>query len=260
MSKENCVYDYANKCDCSEDDRCGCTFPNNMRHNFDCPPDPVRPAAETSAFAAPRKAAAILPGNPAPDFTAEAVMPDNLFNNAFNLRTWLKGSYGLLLFYPADFTFVCPSELLAYNRFLAEFERRHFKLLGISVDSKYAHLNWKLMPTSRGGIGGINFPLVSDLNKTIAQDYGVLHPNGTAMRALFLLDQNMIIRHLTINDDKIGRDPQETLRIADALQFVETHGDVCPAGWRPGEKTLTPTLEGTAKYIREIQEKGDHHA
>ena len=183
----------------------------------------------------------------APDFTAQAVLADNTITD-FTLSD-LRDKYVVLFFYPLDFTFVCPSEILAFNRALAEFEKRNCQLVGVSVDSQFSHLAWKNTPTKEGGIGNIQFPLVADLNKSISQAYGVLLPEGVALRGLFLIDQKGIIRHAVINDLPLGRNVDEALRMIDALQFFEEHGDVCPANWKPGEDAMTPTPEGVAKYL-----------
>lgn len=253
MTDRDYADEYAHKCDCSEDDKCGCTYPNNLPRGFEDASggeisEPEIIALEETA------AAPLLLGKTAPDFTAEAVMADNSFKLDFNLHDYLEGSYGLIFFYPADFTFICPSELIAYNRKLNEFTDRNVRLVGISVDSKYAHQTWKKIPLQEGGIGDINFPLVADLTKEISYKYGVLSGDGTAMRASFLTDKNRVIRYQAANDGRIGRDPAETLRIIDALRFVETHGDVCPAGWRQGDKSLRPTPDGVAEYLKDMHQ------
>lgn len=285
MTDNECTYDYANKCDCSEDDKCGCTFPNNMPHDFDCP-QAIKAAEKDSEISQSKQqdlndsqsnfsqedykqdnllpedsslisleeyqTSPLLVGKLAPDFTAEAVMGDNHFKLDFNLYEYLEGSYGFIFFYPADFTFVCPSELLAYNQKLQDFTNRNVKIIAISVDSKYAHQTWKKIPFNDGGIGDINFPMIADITKAVTYQYGALKNDGTAMRASYLIDKNKVVRYLTVTDDKIGRDPQETLRIIDALQFVEAHGDVCPAGWHQGDRSLRPSPDGVAEYIKDF--------
>ena len=244
---DDCFYDYANKCDCSEDDKCGCDFPNNMPHDFSCnTPAPEQPTPN------PKIKHAVLMSSPAPDFTASAVLPDNSITTNFNLYQYLDNAYGFLIFYPADFTYVCPSELVFYNKMLPEFERRRVKLLGISTDSVHAHSAWKKMPLQEGGIGQIGFPLVSDSKGEIAAAYGVLSPDGTAMRASFLLDLSKIVRYQSVNDEKIGRDPAESLRITDALQLTEKSGNVCPAGWHQGDAGINRTIEDVARYLQQI--------
>lgn len=185
----------------------------------------------------------------APDFTADAVMPDNTFGT-IKLSSF-RGKNVVLFFYPLDFTFVCPSEILAFNKKLDEFKARNCEVLGVSVDSKFTHLAWKNTPLDQGGIGNIQYPLVADLKKEIAKDYGVLFEGaGVALRGLFLIDTKGIVRHALINDLPLGRNVSEALRMVDALQFVETHGDqVCPANWQEGDASMTPTAEGVADYL-----------
>ena len=190
----------------------------------------------------------LLVTKPAPDFTATAVMPDNSFIEEYKLSD-LRGRYVLLFFYPLNFTFVCPSEILAFNKAVAEFEANNCQLLGISIDSHYSHLAWKNTPVKEGGIGQIQYPLISDLDKSISEAYGVLLDAGIALRGLFLLDKEGIIRHQVVNDLPLGRNVSEALRILHALQFTETHGEVCPANWNKGEEAMKPTAAGVAAYL-----------
>lgn len=183
----------------------------------------------------------------APDFTAEAVMPDNSFGSI--TLSALKGKYVMLLFYPLDFTFVCPSEILAFNKKVAEFKTRNCEVIGISVDSKFTHLAWKNTAIDNGGIGNIQFPLVQDLDKDIAKSYGILFNGSVALRGLFLIDPTGKIRHSVINDLPLGRNVEEALRMVDAVQFSDTHGEVCPANWKQGEEAMKPTKEGVASYL-----------
>lgn len=184
----------------------------------------------------------------APDFAAEAVMPDNTFGQV-KLSSF-KGKFVVLFFYPLDFTFVCPSEILAFNKKLDDFKKRNCEVIGVSVDSKFTHLAWKNTPVENGGIGDIQYPLVQDLNKSVARSYGILFNDEVALRGLFLIDTRGIVRHAVINDLPLGRSVNEALRMVDALQFVETHGDqVCPADWREGEEAMKPTAEGVATYL-----------
>jgi peroxiredoxin 2/4 len=184
----------------------------------------------------------------APDFTADAVMPDNSFGQI--TLSSLKGKYVILFFYPLDFTFVCPSEILAFNKKIEEFKNRNCEVIGVSVDSKFTHLAWKNTKLEDGGIGNIQYPLVADLNKTIARNYGILFNDSVALRGLFLIDTKGIIRHTVINDLPLGRSVDEAVRMVSALQFVETHGDqVCPANWNEGEEAMKPTAEGVASYL-----------
>ncbi|WP_298271735.1 peroxiredoxin [Geobacter sp.] len=184
----------------------------------------------------------------APDFTADAVMPDNTFGT-IKLSSF-RGKYVILFFYPLDFTFVCPSEILAFNKTIDKFKAKNCEVLGVSVDSKFTHLAWKNTKVEDGGIGNIQYPLVSDLNKEIAKQYGVLFNNSVALRGLFLIDTRGIVRHAIINDLPLGRSVTEAMRMVDALQFVETHGDqVCPANWQEGEEAMKPTAAGVADYL-----------
>lgn len=187
----------------------------------------------------------------APDFSAQAVMPDNSFAE-LTLSSY-RGKYVILFFYPLDFTFVCPTEIIAFDAALAKFEAKDAVVIGASVDSPYTHLAWKNTPRNRGGLGPIRYPLVADLSKSIARDYGVLIESGdnagVALRGLFLIDQQGIVRHAVINDLPLGRSVSEALRVLDALQFSEKHGEVCPADWQEGEEAMKPTADGVAQYL-----------
>lgn len=183
----------------------------------------------------------------APDFTAEAVLPDNSFGE-ITLSNY-RGKYVILFFYPLDFTFVCPSEILAFNKRLGDFKAKNCEVIGVSVDSKFTHLAWKNTPVDQGGIGNIQYPLVQDLNKSIARSYGILFNESVALRGLFLIDPSGKIRHAIINDLPFGRNVAEALRMVDAVQFFEAHGEVCPANWQEGEEAMKPTPEGVAEYL-----------
>jgi peroxiredoxin 2/4 len=183
----------------------------------------------------------------APDFTAQAVMPDNSFAE-LKLSSY-RGKYVVLFFYPMDFTFVCPSEIIAFDAALAKFQKRNAQVIGCSVDSHFTHLAWKNTARKQGGIGSIQYPLVADLNKQISRDFGVLLDAGIALRGLFLIDKAGVVRHALINDLPIGRSVDEALRVLDALQFHEENGDVCPANWHQGEEAMKPTAEGVASYL-----------
>jgi len=183
----------------------------------------------------------------APDFTAQAVMPDSSFAE-LKLSSY-RGRYVVLFFYPLDFTFVCPSEIIAFDAALARFQKKNTQVLGCSVDSHFTHLAWKNTPRKQGGIGPIQYPLVSDLTKQISRDYGVLFDDRVALRGLFLIDKAGIVRHALVNDLPIGRSVDEAIRVLDALQFHEEHGDVCPANWHQGEEAMKPTAEGVASYL-----------
>ena len=183
----------------------------------------------------------------APDFTATAVMADNSFGE-LRLSDY-RGKYTVLFFYPLDFTFVCPSEILAFNRKVEEFNKKDCQLIGISVDSHFTHLAWKETEIEKGGIGNVQYPLVSDIKKEIARAYGVLHDGSVALRGLFLIDKEGVVRHAVVNDLPLGRNVDEALRTLDALRFTEEHGEVCPANWREGEDAMKPTAEGVAEYL-----------
>ncbi len=191
-----------------------------------------------------------LIGKPAPNFTAQAVLPDNTIQPDFKLSA-LRGKYVVLFFYPLDFTFVCPTEILGFNAKLAEFKKRGVEVVGVSVDSQYTHLAWKSTPVEEGGIKGVQFPLVADLNKTIARDYDVLlEEGGVALRGTFLIDKSGVVRHAVVNDLGLGRSIDEAIRMVDALQHLEQYGEVCPANWKEGEEAMKPTTEGVASYLK----------
>lgn len=185
---------------------------------------------------------------PAPDFTATAVMPDNSFKNEFKLSD-LKGKYVVLFFYPLDFTFVCPSEIIAFDRKLAEFKERNCEIIGVSIDSHFSHWAWKNTPVNKGGIGNVQYPLVADLTKSISRDYGVLINDAIALRGLFLIDKQGVLRHALVNDLPLGRNVDEAIRVLDALQFTEKHGEVCPANWKKGDDAMKPSHDGVAEYL-----------
>jgi len=161
----------------------------------------------------------------------------------------LRGKYVVLFFYPLDFTFVCPSEIIAFNKALDQFKAKNCEVVGVSVDSQFSHWAWKNTPVNQGGIGPIQYPLVADLDKKISSSYGVLLPGGLALRGTFLIDKEGIVRHAVINDLPLGRNVSEALRMVDALQFHEKHGDVCPANWKEGDDAMTPTADGVASYL-----------
>ena len=189
----------------------------------------------------------VLVGKTAPDFAATAVQ-GNQFLEEFKLSDQ-KGKTIVLFFYPLDFTFVCPTELHAFNEKQNEFKKRNVELIAVSVDSKYSHYAWLNTPKTKGGIEGVSYPIVADLNKTIARDYDVLKEDeGVAYRGLFLIDSNFIVRHQIVNDLPLGRSVDETLRMVDALQFNEKYGEVCPADWKEGDKTMKETQESLEAY------------
>ncbi len=191
----------------------------------------------------------VLVGRSAPDFTANAVKGLEIIEN-FSLSHF-KGKYILLFFYPLDFTFVCPTEILAFNERLDEFKKRGVELIAVSVDSHYSHYAWLSTPQIEGGIKGVNYPIVSDLTKQISRDYDVLKEDeGVAYRGLFLIDQNFVVRHEVVNDLPLGRSVEEAIRMVDALQYHEENGEVCPANWKPGEATMKESQESLKEYMK----------
>lgn len=183
----------------------------------------------------------------APDFTAKAVLPDDSIAD-LTLSSY-RGRYVILFFYPLDFTFVCPSEILAFDRRIKDFQARNTAVIGVSVDSEFTHFAWRQTPVEKGGIGTIGYPLVADLSKQIARAYGVLLNDTVALRGLFLIDTHGVVRHALVNDLPLGRSVDEALRMVDALQFHEEHGEVCPANWKTGEKGMKATATGVAEYL-----------
>ena len=192
---------------------------------------------------------AVLVSKPAPDFTAQAVMGDNEIRE-FTLSKEIKGKYAVIFFYPLDFTFVCPSELIAFDHRLDEFKSRGVEVIGVSIDSQFTHLAWKNTPVNNGGIGQVKYPLIADVKHEICQAYDVeFGPAGVAFRGSFLIDKNGVVRHQVVNDLPLGRNVDEMLRMVDALQFTEEHGEVCPAGWNKGKAGMKATTAGVAEYL-----------
>ena len=192
----------------------------------------------------------ILVGRKAPDFTASAVLEDGKITNQFQLSEAIKGKHAIVFFYPLDFTFVCPSELIALDHRIEEFKQRNTLVVGISIDSQFTHNAWRKTAVNDGGIGAVRYPLVADVNHHICQTYGVEHPTAhVALRGTFLIDKQGIVRSQVVNDLPLGRNIDEMLRLIDALQFHEKHGDVCPAGWNKGDVGIKPTEEGIAHFL-----------
>ena len=189
----------------------------------------------------------VLVNRPAPEFKAQAVMPDGSFKE-ISLSDY-KGKYVLLFFYPLDFTFVCPTEIIAFSDRAKEFEDLGVQILGASIDSHFSHLAWTETPRNAGGIGKVAYPLVADLNKKIAADYDVLLDAGIALRGLFLIDKDGVVQHQVVNNLPLGRSVDEALRMVKALQFVETHGEVCPANWQEGARTIKPTPDDSKEFF-----------
>lgn len=192
---------------------------------------------------------AVLVGKLAPSFTTAAVMGDNSINDNFTLADQIKGKYAVVFFYPLDFTFVCPSELIAFDHRLEEFKKRGVEVVGISIDSHFTHLAWKNTPINNGGIGKVGYPLIADMKHDYCKAYDVEHDAGIAYRGSFLIDKSGTVRHQVVNDLPLGRNIDEMLRMIDALQFTEEHGEVCPAGWNKGKPGMNASPEGVAKYL-----------
>ena len=191
----------------------------------------------------------MLVTNPAPDFTATAVLGDGSIVEDFKLSENFGEKGTVLFFYPLDFTFVCPSELIAFDHRLQEFKDRGVNVIGCSVDSQFSHFAWRETPINEGGIGRVNYPLVADLTKQISKDYDVLFGGAVALRGSFLIDAKGVIRHATINDLPLGRNIDEMLRMVDTMQFTDEFGEVCPAGWQKGDEGMKATTEGVAEYL-----------
>lgn len=190
----------------------------------------------------------ILVTKQAPDFTAPAVKPSGVIDD-FTLSS-LRGKYVVLFFWPLDFTFVCPTEIIAHDRRLQEFRDRGVEIVGVSIDSQFTHFAWRSTPVDQGGIGPVGFTMVADVKHEIAQAYGIEHPEaGVALRASFLIDRDGVVQHQVVNNLPLGRNVDEMLRLVDALQFTEEHGEVCPAGWQKGDDGMKPDAGGVADYL-----------
>ena len=197
----------------------------------------------------------VLVAKQAPDFTAHAVLPDGTMKDDFRLSD-LRGKYVVLFFWPLDYTFVCPTEILAHDHRIEEFKKRGVEVIGVSIDSHFTHHAWRSTPVEKGGIGPIRFTMVADVKHQIAQAYGIEHPAaGVAMRASFLIDQKGVVHHQVVNDLALGRNVDEMLRMVDALQFSEQYGEVCPAGWKPGDEGMKATSDGVAHYLAKHSKK-----
>ena len=196
----------------------------------------------------------VLVAQEAPDFTAPAVMPSGVIEDHFTLSS-LRGSYVVLFFWPLDFTFVCPTEIIAHDHRIEQFKERNVEIVGISIDSQFTHFAWRNTTIQEGGIGPIQFPMVADITHQITRAYGIEHPDGVAMRASFLIDRNFIVQHQVVNNRPLGRNVDEMLRMVDALQYYEEHGNVCPAGWQKGDTGISATSEGVADYLTKHGEK-----
>lgn len=197
----------------------------------------------------------VLVGKQAPDFTAAAVLGDGQIVENFNLKEAVNGKLGLVFFYPLDFTFVCPSELIALDHRMDSFKERGVEVIGVSIDSQFTHAAWRNTAVKDGGIGEVKYTLVADVKHEICQAYDVEAEAGVAYRGAFLIDQNGVVRSQIVNDLPLGRNMDELIRLVDALQFHEEHGEVCPAGWNKGDKGMTASAEGVAAYLTDEADK-----
>ena len=198
----------------------------------------------------------VLVGRKAPDFTAAAVLGNGEIVDSLTLSEAIKGKYGLVFFYPLNFTFVCPSELIALDKRMDEFKKRGVEVFGVSIDSQFSHHAWRNTPIEKGGIGPVKYTLVADVSHKICQEYGVEHPEaGVALRGAFLIDKDFMVRSQIVNDLPLGREMGELIRLVDALQFHEEHGEVCPAGWKKGDAGMIASPAGVADYLAEHAEE-----
>ncbi|MCW8093099.1 peroxiredoxin [Alteromonas sp. ASW11-130] len=198
----------------------------------------------------------VLVGRPAPDFTAAAVLGNGEIVDSFTLSEAIKGKKAVIFFYPLDFTFVCPSELIAFDKRYEEFTKRGCEVIGVSIDSQFTHNAWRKTPINQGGIGEVKYTMVADVKHEVCQAYDVEHPEaGVAFRGSFLIDAEGMVRHQVVNDLPLGRNIDEMLRMVDALNFHEEHGEVCPAGWQEGKAGMSANPEGVAKFLSEEADK-----
>ena len=204
----------------------------------------------------------VLVGKKAPNFTTQAVLASGEVVEDFDFAKTIEGKYGVLFFYPMDFTFVCPSEIIAFANRAEKLKALNCEVVAVSIDSHHTHFAWRSTPVNEGGIGTVPFPLAADMTREISQAYGILadstdsyYPLGVSMRATFVIDQNGIVRHQVVNDEPLGRNIDDVVRIVEAIQFFEEHGQVCPAGWNKGEEGMVNTPSGVAAYLAENAEK-----
>ncbi|MBG4660033.1 peroxiredoxin [Pseudomonas aeruginosa] len=195
----------------------------------------------------------VLVNKQAPDFTAAAVLGDGSIVDAFQLSS-LRGKYVVLFFLPLDFTFVCPPEIIAHNNRMDKFRELGVEVVGVSIDSQFTHHAWRSTPVEKGGIGAVEFTMVADVKHEITRAYGIEHEDGVALRASFLIDRAGVVQHQVVNNLPLGREVDEMVRLVEALQFTEEHGEVCPAGWRKGQKGMKASAEGVASYLAENAE------
>lgn len=198
---------------------------------------------------------AVLVGKQAPDFTAAAVLGNGEIVDSFNFKEATKGKYAVVFFYPLDFTFVCPSELIAFDHRLAEFKKLNVEVIGVSIDSHFTHNAWRNTPVNQGGIGQVGYTLVADIKHDICKAYDVEAEGGVAFRGTFLIDKAGVVQHQYVNNLPLGRNIDETLRLVEALQFTEEHGEVCPAGWNKGKEGMKASIAGVAEYLAKNAEQ-----
>ena len=191
----------------------------------------------------------VIVGAPAPDFTAPAVLANGEIVDSFNFKSATADKYAVVFFYPLDFTFVCPSELIAFDHKMVEFKKLGVEVIGVSIDSHFTHNAWRNTPIEAGGIGKVGYTLVADLNHSICQNYGVESPSGVAYRGSFLIDKAGVVRHMVVNDLPLGRNIDDMVRMVEALQFHDQHGEVCPANWSKGKAGMKANPEGVAEYL-----------
>jgi peroxiredoxin (alkyl hydroperoxide reductase subunit C) len=197
----------------------------------------------------------VLVGKQAPDFTVPAVLADGQIVDSFSFSEATKGKYAVVFFYPLDFTFVCPSELIAFDHRIDEFKSRGVEVIGVSIDSHFTHNAWRNTPINQGGIGQVRYTLAADITHSIAKDYDVESAMGVAFRGSFLIDKTGLVRHQVVNDLPLGRNVDEMIRMVDALQFHEEHGEVCPAGWNKGDAGMNANPAGVAEYLSQNADK-----
>ncbi|MDI3356965.1 peroxiredoxin [Pseudomonas sp. UYIF39] len=193
----------------------------------------------------------VLVGKQAPDFTVPAVLGNGEIVDSFTLSSAIKGKYGLVFFYPLDFTFVCPSELIALDNRMSDFKARNVEVIAVSIDSHFTHNAWRNTPVNNGGIGQVRYTMAADIKQEVMKAYDVQSADGVAFRGAFLIDDKSVVRSQIINDLPLGRNMEELIRLVDALQFHEEHGEVCPANWKKGDKGMTASTEGVAAYLTE---------
>jgi peroxiredoxin (alkyl hydroperoxide reductase subunit C) len=197
----------------------------------------------------------VLVGKQAPDFTVPAVLASGEIVDSYTLSSAIRGKYGLVFFYPLDFTFVCPSELIALDHRIADFNARNVEVIGVSIDSHFTHNAWRNTPVNAGGIGQLGYTLAADMNHDICRAYDVESAGGMALRGAFLIDKAGMVRSQIVNDLPLGRNIDELVRLVDALQFHEEHGEVCPAGWNKGDKGMDASPAGVAAYLAQNADK-----